>query len=138
MHSRAKSMNEITVTLSFNNTHTIYKKVKIFEIFFFNFKIWKISEKNKNVKKFQNFQESYVLKQLLHLNLNDMRFYGAEYNNIELCFASFNIVVLCSIKPHIDLVHCILFSNWYMIYKICYIWLNGWLLWKKNLMYTDE
>jgi hypothetical protein len=33
-----------------------------------------------------------------------MRFYGAEYNNIELGFASFNIVVLCSIKPHIDLV----------------------------------
>jgi hypothetical protein len=26
-----------------------------------------------------------------------MRFYGAEYNNIELGFALFNIVVLCSI-----------------------------------------
>ena len=33
-----------------------------------------------------------------------MKFYGAEYNNIELGFASFNIVVLCSIEPHIDLV----------------------------------
>jgi hypothetical protein len=69
-------MNEITVTLSFSNTHTIYKKKKA------------------------NFQESYVIKQLLHLNLINMRFYVAEYNNI----ASFNIVVLCSIKPHIDLV----------------------------------
>jgi hypothetical protein len=33
-----------------------------------------------------------------------MRFDGAEYNYIELGFASFNIVVLCSIKPHVDLV----------------------------------
>ena len=33
-----------------------------------------------------------------------MRLYGAEYNNIELGFDSFIIVVLCSIKPHIDLV----------------------------------
>ena len=52
------------------------------------------------IKKGQNFQESYVIKQLLHSNLINMRFYVAEYNNI----ASFNIVVLCSIKPHIDLV----------------------------------
>jgi hypothetical protein len=29
-------------------------------------------------------QEPYVIKQLLHLNLINMRFYGAEYNNIEL------------------------------------------------------
>jgi hypothetical protein len=42
--------------------------------------------------------------QLLHLNEINMRFYEAEYNNIELDFASFNIVVLCSIKPHIDQV----------------------------------
>jgi hypothetical protein len=33
--------------------------------------------------------------QLLHLNEINMRFYGAEYNNIELGFS-------CSIKPHID------------------------------------
>jgi hypothetical protein len=44
-----------------------------------------------------------------------MRFYGAEYNNIERGEAAeynniergeaeFNIVVLCSIKPHIDQV----------------------------------
>jgi hypothetical protein len=42
-----------------------------------------------------------------------MRVYGAEYNNIELgksttilneANAEFNIVVLCSIKPHIDQV----------------------------------
>jgi hypothetical protein len=33
-----------------------------------------------------------------------MRFYGAEYNNIKQGEAEFNIVVLCSIKPHIDQV----------------------------------
>jgi hypothetical protein len=27
--------------------------------------------------------EPYVIKQLLHLNMINMRFYGAEYNNIE-------------------------------------------------------
>ena len=42
--------------------------------------------------------------QLLHLNEINMRFYGAEYNNIERGEAKFNIVVLCSIKPHIDQV----------------------------------
>ena len=42
--------------------------------------------------------------QLLHLNEINMRFYGAEYNNIERGEAEFNIVVLCSIKPHIDQV----------------------------------
>jgi hypothetical protein len=41
---------------------------------------------------------------LLHLNEINMRFYGAEYNNIERGEAEFNIVVLCSIKPHIDQV----------------------------------
>jgi hypothetical protein len=41
--------------------------------------------------------EPYVIKQLPHLNLINMRFYGAEYNNIELDFASFNIVILYSI-----------------------------------------
>ena len=33
-----------------------------------------------------------------------MRFNGAEYNNIEQGEAEFNIVVLCSIKTHIDLI----------------------------------
>jgi hypothetical protein len=33
-----------------------------------------------------------------------MRFYEAEYNNIEGGEAEFNIVVLFSIKPHIDQV----------------------------------
>ena len=33
-----------------------------------------------------------------------MRFNEAEYNNIERGFASFDIVVFYSIKPHIDLV----------------------------------
>lgn len=47
----------------------------------------------------QNLQEYYVIKQLLHLHLINMRFYGADYNNIEL-----GIAVLCSTKPHIDLV----------------------------------
>jgi hypothetical protein len=42
-----------------------------------------------------------------------MKFYGAEYNNIELGFASFNIVVLCSIESHIDLVQC---SNCIILY----------------------
>jgi hypothetical protein len=42
--------------------------------------------------------------QLLHLNEINMRFYGAEYNNIEQGEAEFNIVVLCSIKLHIDQV----------------------------------
>ena len=31
-----------------------------------------------------------------------MRFYGAEYNNIKRGEAEFNIVVLCSLKRHID------------------------------------
>ena len=39
-------------------------------------------------KTFKNFKikskiEPYVLQQLLHLNLINMRFYGAEYNNIK-------------------------------------------------------
>jgi hypothetical protein len=38
------------------------------------------------------------------MNEINMRFYGAEYNNIERGEAEFNIVVLCSIKPHIDQV----------------------------------
>ena len=42
--------------------------------------------------------------QLLHLNEIKMRFNGAEYNNIERGEAEFNIVLLCSIKPHIDQV----------------------------------
>ena len=42
--------------------------------------------------------------QLLHLNEINMRFYGAEDNNIERGEAEFNIVVLCSIKPRIDQV----------------------------------
>ena len=36
--------------------------------------------------------------QLLHLNEINMRFYGAEYNNMERGEAEFNIVVLCSMK----------------------------------------
>jgi hypothetical protein len=39
--------------------------------------------------------------QLLHLNEINMRFYGAILNEAN---AEFNIVVLCSIKPHIDQV----------------------------------
>ena len=42
--------------------------------------------------------------QLLNLNEINMRFHGAEYNNIERGKAEFNIVVLCSIKPHIGQV----------------------------------
>ena len=36
---------------------------------------------------------------VFHRYLYNKRFYGAEYNNIEFGFASFNIVILCSIKP---------------------------------------
>ena len=71
-----------------------------------NFKTYKIVIKFQNFQKFQDFSniEPYVIKQLLHLNLINIRFNGAEYNNIDRGFASFNIVVPCSIKPHIDLV----------------------------------
>jgi hypothetical protein len=48
-------------------------------------------------------RNKYII-QLLHLNEINMRFYGAEYNNIEQGEAEFNIVVLCSMKPHIDQV----------------------------------
>jgi hypothetical protein len=37
-----------------------------------------------------------------------MRFYGAEYNNIERGKDEFNIVVLCSIKLHIDQVSVVI------------------------------
>ena len=86
----------------------------------------KFSKSFRNFKFFIKFQiqsklEPYVIKQLLHLNLINMRFYGAEYNTIELgFFASFNTVVLCSIKPHIDLVqvqylYIIWFSNIFIL-----------------------
>jgi hypothetical protein len=54
----------------------------------------------------KNIDGTYVcyIIQLLHLNEINMRFYGAEYNSIERGDAEFNIVVLCSIKPHIDQV----------------------------------
>jgi hypothetical protein len=69
----------------------------------------------KKLKSFQHSQMQYkiinysLLKvldiiQLLHLNEINMRFYGAEYNNIERDECRVNIVVLCSIKPHIDQV----------------------------------
>ena len=75
-------------------------------------KFHKISKFSKNfqiIKFSKNFKikskiEPYVIRQLLHLNLINMRLCGAEYNNIERGEAEFNIVVLCSIKPHIDLV----------------------------------
>jgi hypothetical protein len=74
-------MNEITVTLPFsNNLVTPIQHTKNNSKFSKNFKI---SNNFKNVIKFQNFQESYVIKQLLHLNLINMRFNGAKYNNIE-------------------------------------------------------
>jgi hypothetical protein len=41
------------------------------------------------------------IAQLLHLNEINMMLYGAEYNNIERGEVEFNIVLLCSIKPHI-------------------------------------
>ena len=70
---------------------------------------------NRHRPECMKFVVLFNIIQLLHLNEISMRFYGAEYNNIErgedefnivvLCsFASFNIVVLCSIKPHTDQV----------------------------------
>ena len=49
----------------------------------------------------ENVNVKYNIIQLLHLNEINMRFYGAEYNNIEQGETEFNIVVLCSIKPRI-------------------------------------
>ena len=87
-------MNEITVTLSFSNTHTIYKKkVKIFKKFQ-NFKI---------ITKFQKISKiSRILcnKTITTLELDQ---YEVLWSRVQQ-FALFNIVVLCSIKPHIDLV----------------------------------
>ena len=89
-------MNEITVTLSFSNSHTIYKKkgqnISKFPINFKKFQNFKLFNKFQNFKsfiKFLNFKESYVIKQLLHLNEIHMRFYGAEYNNIEQAIITF-------------------------------------------------
>jgi hypothetical protein len=55
------------------------------------------------IKQLQHFILCNII-QLLHLNEINMRFHGAEYNNIERGEAEFNIVVLCSMKPHIDQV----------------------------------
>ena len=57
---------------------------------------------DKKVNAFCEFAKNNI--QLLNLNEINMRFYGAEYNNIERGEAKFNIVVFCSIKPHIDQV----------------------------------
>ena len=52
--------------------------------------------------KWANWKTNII--QLLHLNEINIRIYGAEYNNIERGEAEFNIVLLCSIKSHIDQV----------------------------------
>ena len=66
-----------------------------------------------------------------------MRFYGAEYNNIynniELGFASFNIVVLGSIKPHIDLVQVHYLYIIIHIIKNPFYWLKDNHMTKNNL-----
>ena len=66
-----------------------------------------LEKKRKKTKKdksriLQNITSNII--KLLHLNEINMRFYGAEFNNIERAEAEFNIVVLCSIKLHIDQV----------------------------------
>ena len=50
--------------------------------------------------KFQNYSkiEPYVIKQLLHLNLINIRFYGAEYNNIERGEAEPSSILLYSTR----------------------------------------
>ena len=65
------------------NFHKISKVSKI------SYYLKKKNQNDKIFKKFQKFHkikskiEPYVIKQLLHLNEINMRFYGAEYNNIE-------------------------------------------------------
>ena len=67
--------------------------------------------------------------QLLHLNEINMRFYEAEYNNIERG-ELFNIVVHCSIEPYwssssvvIVLLHKSLFdSNFEILWKLWNFW----------------
>jgi hypothetical protein len=60
------------------------------------------NNKTEEIKRLQNmlnsFDRLYLINiiQLLHLNEINMRFYGAEYNNIERGE--------CSIKTHIDQV----------------------------------
>ena len=55
---------------------------------------------DKKVNAFCEFAKNNI--QLLDLNEINMRFYGAEHNNIERGEA--DIVVFWSIKPHIDQV----------------------------------
>ena len=50
---------------------------------------------NRHRPECMKFVVLFNIIQLLHLNEINMKFYGAEYNNI---------VVLCSIKPYIDQV----------------------------------
>ena len=74
---------------NFQNFKIIKIKKLKFKGQFENFqKFHKISKTFKNFKVFIKFQnqskiEPYVIKQLLHLNEINMRFHGAEYNNIE-------------------------------------------------------
>jgi hypothetical protein len=78
---------QFKVQFFFNKFENFIFFLKI-ENFIFFLKIQnfhKISKLSYYFKKNQNDKiELYVIKQLLHLNLINMRFYGAEYNNIEL------------------------------------------------------
>jgi hypothetical protein len=96
----------------------------------------------KPYKKFQKFHsfhkkseiEPYVIKQLLHLNLINMRFYGAEYNNIELgirlvqtlsndwptyCQTRINMVFFITFKWNIELLQIFIIELVQYIHIAC-------------------
>ena len=60
-----------------------------------------------------------------------MRFYGAEYNNIERGKDEFNIVVLCSIKLHIDQVSVVI-----VLLHTALFYFNFEILWKFEIFET--
>jgi hypothetical protein len=77
----------------------------------------------------ENITISNIL--LLHLNEINMRFYGAEYNNIERGKDEFNIVVLCSIKLHIDQVSVVI-----VLLHTVLSYFNFEILWKFEIFET--
>ena len=90
-----KSHRNDVLNLSYN----AHMRIKIYQEFYHC--IIYIANEGRHIRIFY-YRPNTI--QLLHLNEINMRFYGAEYNNIERGEDKFNIVVLCSIKPHIDQV----------------------------------
>ena len=86
---------KMTVLTSVLITHVWYGSVKIYQRVFpwsslspsscqCGVPVWQTWKYNKYVYKYILFQIEVNIIQLLHLNEINMRFYGAEYNNIEL------------------------------------------------------